>query len=247
MIFEPTLPMETPELMRASAFRRYLDDTVRDTAPASASRLSSLSPSLMQDLLRFEQDGRQTEWLEVVAASIRHGKALTVHLNCLQRALPLTLFPVERMVHCLLPVEQLLRLPLTDIEVLHVEAAQRPPPPGPGDHSMPPEERVHYSLLGPLSWELALRGARGELLPEIPPSAAYRIPPGVELKGLALEGSLAQAVQRLRRGATNLREMSGWPGFDRERAMRLLNALYLQAGLMVTRTHPAATNDGWQP
>ena len=27
--------------------------------------------------------------------------------------------------------------------------------------------------------------------------------------------------------------------------MRLLNALYLQSGLIVSRTHPAATNDGW--
>ena len=29
------------------------------------------------------------------------------------------------------------------------------------------------------------------------------------------------------------------------RAARLLNGLYLQAGLMVSRTHPAATNEGW--
>jgi hypothetical protein len=27
--------------------------------------------------------------------------------------------------------------------------------------------------------------------------------------------------------------------------MRLLNALYLQAALRVSRTHPAATNEGW--
>ncbi len=39
--------------------------------------------------------------------------------------------------------------------------------------------------------------------------------------------------------------MARWPGFDRDRAMRLLNALYLQAGLIVSRTHPAATSDSW--
>jgi hypothetical protein len=27
--------------------------------------------------------------------------------------------------------------------------------------------------------------------------------------------------------------------------MRLLNGLYLQGGLMVSRTHPAAANEGW--
>jgi hypothetical protein len=39
--------------------------------------------------------------------------------------------------------------------------------------------------------------------------------------------------------------MAQWPGFERERATRLLNGLYLQGGLMVSRTHPAATNEGW--
>jgi hypothetical protein len=52
-------------------------------------------------------------------------------------------------------------------------------------------------------------------------------------------------VARLKRDTTNLREMAQWPGFDPERAMRLLNGLYLQGGLMVSRTHPAATNEGW--
>jgi hypothetical protein len=52
-------------------------------------------------------------------------------------------------------------------------------------------------------------------------------------------------VVRLKRATTNLREIADWPGFDRARATRLLNALYLQSGLMVSRTHPAATNEGW--
>ena len=43
----------------------------------------------------------------------------------------------------------------------------------------------------------------------------------------------------------NLREICAMPGIDRHRAMRMLNALYLQAGLIVSRTHPAATNEGW--
>jgi hypothetical protein len=106
-------------------------------------------------------------------------------------------------------------------------------------------EAAHYAPLAPLLWELALRGARAELLPEIAGQAAYRISPGVNLRALDLSGSLAVAVSRLRRETTNLREIALWPGFDRERAMRLLNALYLQAGLMVSRTHPAATNEGW--
>ena len=59
-MFESTLPLGAPDLMRASAFQRYLDEMVRDGGPAPSSRLSQLTPSLLQDLRRFEQDGRQT-------------------------------------------------------------------------------------------------------------------------------------------------------------------------------------------
>jgi hypothetical protein len=37
-----------------------------------------------------------------------------------------------------------------------------------------------------------------------------------------------------------LREIAAWPGFDPDRAQRLLNGLYLQAALMISRTHPGA-------
>ncbi|MBC7938466.1 MAG: hypothetical protein H7Z19_01670, partial [Chitinophagaceae bacterium] len=62
---------------------------------------------------------------------------------------------------------------------------------------------------------------------------------------LGLSGTLAAAVTRLRRENANLRDLSNWPGFDRSRATRMLNGLYLQAALMVSRTHPAATSEGW--
>ena len=63
------------------------------------------------------------------------------------------------------------------------------------------------------------------------------------LQGFELSGTMAAAVHRMKREATNLKEMSAWAGFDRERAMRLLNGLYLQSALMATRTHPAACSD----
>jgi hypothetical protein len=90
-----------------------------------------------------------------------------------------------------------------------------------------------------------MRGTRGELLPEIVGPAAYRVAPGVDLGGLRLSGTMQVAVERLQRQTTNLRDLADWPGFDRERAMRLLNGLYLQAGLIVSRTHPDAGGDSW--
>jgi hypothetical protein len=243
-MFESTLPFGEPELMRASAFRRYLDESARSgEADSMASRLSTLSPSLMLDLMRFEQDGQQSGVVEVLAACIRHARMLLVHLQATDRVVPLTVFPVEHLVHCPMPIAQFLALPLGDLSVLHVEPALLRPP---GDRVQAMVgEPEHYSALGPVLWELALRGPRAELLPEIAGQAAYRISPSLNLRRLDLIGSMAEAVARLKRDTTNLREMALWPGFDRERAMRLLNGLYLQAGLMVSRTHPAATNDGW--
>ncbi len=243
-MFESTLPIGEPELMRASVFRRHLDDSARSgDAETMASRLSTLSPSLMLDLMRFEHDGQQGGVIEILAACIRHARKLLLHLQLQDRVVPLTVFPVEHLVHCPMPMSAFMALPLGDLSVLHVEPALLRPP-GDRVRAMVGEAQ-HYSALGPVLWELALRGARGELLPEIAGQAAYRISPGLNLRILDLSGSMAAAVARLRRDTSNLHEMAQWPGFDRERAMRLLNGLYLQAGLMVSRTHPAATNEGW--
>lgn len=243
MTFESTLPMGAAELMRASAFRRSLEEERGPDDDRITTRLSSLNPSLHQDLARFEQKGRQSELLEVMAGAVRHASAVTIHLQLHSHVLALTVFPVHRLVHCVLPMAQFLELQLTDLEVLRVEGTQA---------QMPdlqtlarPEVQPHYVPLGRLLWELALRGSRDELLPEISGNAAYRITPTLDLSALELSGTLASACDRLKRHTTSLREIAEWPGFDRARAMRMLNGLYLQAGLMVSRTHPAATNEGW--
>ena len=52
-MFQSTIPFGEPGLMRASAYRRYLDEKEAETVPAGIStRISSLSPSLRADLLR---------------------------------------------------------------------------------------------------------------------------------------------------------------------------------------------------
>jgi hypothetical protein len=242
MNFESTLPMGEAELMRASAFRRTLEEQQR-SEDRITSRLSSLDPSLHQDLARFEKKGRQSELLEVLAGAVRHSSPITVHLQLHEHVLALTVFPVHRLVHCVLPMAQFFDQQLTDLEVLRVEKALQQVP----DLQTLAKSavQVHYAPLGKLLWELSLRGSRDELLPEIAGQAAYRITPTLDLSTLDLTGSLASACDKLKRQTTSLREIAEWPGFDRARAMRMLNGLYLQAGLMVSRTHPAATNEGW--
>lgn len=241
-MFQSTLSIGSREHPRGSTLLRGLHDL---SAPTStrAEQLAALSPSLADDLKRFERDGIQTELVEVVAASLRHGCNLLVHLEYGERMLPLTLFPAQRLVHCPLPLAQLLTLRLTQLFVVGVEPATLQPPFDKA--AATPNERGFFGSLDVLSWELAMRGARAGLLPEIPAQAAYRVPPGATLEAITLTGTLASALHRMKRQATNLKGMTAWTGFDRERAMRLLNALYLRSALVATRTHPAADNDVW--
>lgn len=242
-MFPSTQPAGAPELMRISDFRRYLQQS-QDRGDRTTTRLSSLSPSLLQDLLRFEREGHGSELLEVIAAALRHGKSLLIHLGLEAHVIPLTVFPVERLAHAPVPPDAVQALRLNALEVLQVEPALLGPPGG-RERALV-DEAALYGPLGSLTWSLAMRGARDMLLPELHGSAAYRVTPGADLRGLELSGTLNAAIARLRRESTNLREMAEWPGFDRERAARLVNALYLQSALIVSRTHPAATNEGWR-
>lgn len=243
-MFEPTVPFGEPELMRASTYQLYLTELDADTSSGGvSSRISSLSPSLRADLYRFEADGGSSEVLEVFAACVRHAKRVTVHAQCGAHMLPLTVFPHERLVHCPIPLPELLGERLAGLRVLHVEHALLSPP-GEAEPVFVSEPRLYFPL-APLLWELALRGERSRLLPEIAGPAIYRVAPGLVLGALPLSRSSRAAVRRLREEASNLRDIADWPGLDREQASRLLNALYLQAGLMISRSHPAALGDGW--
>jgi len=254
-MFPTTQPMDAPDSRpsrppragRVAAGRPGWPDTRAggpDTAPA-ATALSSLTPSLLQDLQRFEQaSGTQPhELLEVLAAGVRHTQPLAVELGRQGEVLTLSVFPLDRLVHCPLPMAEFLAGDLAALRVRQVQPATLRPP---GSAEL---ARVgnpaHYYPLGPLLWAVALRGAREALLPELAGQAAYRVAPGLHLTGLDVPAAVAACITRLRRQTCNLREIADWHGIGRERACRLLNALYLQAGLIVSRSHPAATNEGW--
>ena len=243
--FDSTIPFGEPELLRASVFRDYLDqiDPVGAQAGGSLSRLSALSPSLQADLMRFEQDGSGSETIEVIAACLRHSKPVTVHLECADKVVPITVFPLERMLHCPVDVQGLLERHASHMLVMLVEPATLRLPDD--------QERLlvgdpgHYHPLNPVLWQLALRGSRRELLPEIVGPAVYRVSPAFELGALPTNGVLRSTIERLRRQTASIGEIASWPALDRERASRLLNALYLQSALMVSRSHPDAVRESW--
>ena len=227
-------------LMRISDFQRQQgegDTAAPAEASAGTTRLASLNPSLLQDLMRPERRQRPGEGLdvlEVLAAALRHGRALSVFLQLDYRVIPLQVRPRDRVYATPLPPARLLTLRLPDLRVLRVEPA--PPESDAGPDDVP----FHPAPLAPLLWELALRGMREVLLPEIAGLAAYRVVPGADLALLDLSGTMGTAIARLREQTTPLQAIARWPGFDRSRAVRMLNGLYLLAALRVTRTHPGA-------
>lgn len=246
-MFPSTLPMDAPD-SRPPAPRAG----ARPPSPWAAAlagddpvhtALSSLSPSLMQDLLRFDEHNPQRELLEVLAAGVRHTQPLAIGLAWGQQSLTLSVFPTHRLVHCPMAMDDFLAGNLEALRVRQVQPATLRPPGSPevariGNPAL-------YAPLGPLLWAVALRGSRDALLPELAGQAAYRVAPGVTLSGLDVPDAMAACIGRLRRQTSNLRELAEWHQIGLQRATRLLNALYLQSGLIVSRTHPAATNEGW--
>ena len=243
-LFDSTLPAGEPELLKASTYRHYLDRFEADVARGGAGgRLSQLSVSLQADLGRFEQHGNSSEAVEIVAACVRHSSRVTIYLQCAEHVVPLTVFPQERLVHCAMALDELIERHLPELRVMHIEPATLRPP-GDAASSLVGESRLHHPLT-PLLWALAMRGPRRELLPEIAGPAVYRVSPALDIDALPATGATRAAIARLRRQATSLGDVAAWPAFDRERAARLLNALYLQAGLIVSRSHPDAARESW--
>ena len=57
-LFDSTIPSGEPELLKTTAYQRYLEELDGDSHPDGPStRLAQLSPSLQADLGRFEQRG----------------------------------------------------------------------------------------------------------------------------------------------------------------------------------------------
>ncbi len=250
-MFPPTQPMTGPDSRPywdqplAYPPRDLVRGAPRHREPVQTA-LTSLSPSLVQDLMRFDQGDQQRELLEVLAACIRHTQPLAIDLTWGEQVVTLSVFPVARLVFCPLPMPQFLAGDLAAQQVLQVQPASLEAPDGHAPVSTSSTARHKaFSPLGPLLWAIALHGARGDLLPELAGQAAYRVAPGMGLDGLDIPGAMAACITRLRRQTCNLREISDCVGVGRERAMRLLNALYLQSALIVSRSHPAATNEGW--
>lgn len=264
-VFPSTLPQDEPDLDRVSAFADWLQAQPRHRAAANH-RPPGLSASAWQDLWCAprphgrrpppeeaaatgpapsggpdEPDGPSGRWrdvVEVLAASLRHALPLTLYLGNGTHVVPLTLYPLQRQARCPLDDRRFEALNLAALRVLHVEPALLQTPEQ--SAAAAAGNLRHCRPLAPIGWLLALHGPRREVLPELAGGRACRRVPGLSLQTPGLSGAVAVALERLGHESASLRTIASWPGMDAVRAARLVNGLYLQGALIVSRSHPAA-------
>lgn len=73
------------------------------------------------------------------------------------------------------------------------------------------------------------------VLPEITGSVRYRRAFGVSLAGLPIDAEWMPMLHRLRSVPVSLEDMLSGGSFRRDTPQRMLNAIYLQSGLMISR------------
>lgn len=220
-------------LWRISAFERAHQQGLHD-----ADRPTIVSSTLMAEIAALERRQDANDALEVLAACVHLQEPALVYLRFAELVWPLTLFPAQQLYHSPRPLTEAADAALARISAMAVEPPGVRPPGHALSHRTAGEDSYH--ALAPALWRLALYGPRGRLLNEIGGTAAYRVLRNPKLDELPLPGALGAAAERLRRESASLKQIGSWPGMSLERAARLLNALYLNANLMVSRSGAAA-------
>ncbi len=200
-------------------------------------RLTIVSSTLMAELAALEKRREADDALEVLSVCMRLREPALVYLQFAELVWPVTLFPAEGAYHAPQPLSEAPERSLARVTVMAVEP---PVARAPGPSALSPGADDGYFQLAPALWRLALFGPRAQLLGEIGGTVSYRMLRDPRADGLSLPGALGPAAERLRRQSAPLKQIASWPGMSVERAARLINALYLDANLLVSRSAPSA-------
>lgn len=202
---------------------------------------SMLGTTLAAELDDLQRRHRAGDVVDTVAACVRRRENALIVLRHGGLVWPVTVFPQRQLVHLRGALLESLADRNDDLEVIAVERPLVQPPSLAAGTLPDGHDRFHP--LGPLLWTLALHAPRPMLLPEIAGRAAYRLAPDFRAEPAMLGGALGPALRHLRRHIVPMRELARLPGMNAERAVRVLNGVYLLGGLMILRTHAAARDD----
>jgi hypothetical protein len=229
-MFSPTQPVSdgTRYLTTSpGSTQSFGDESVPASTAGPTTVHSTLSPSLREDLLRFADAGAEIELLPAIAASVRHAKSVLMGLDLQGLRIVASIHPRQQIFRAPLDLSALSPAECRALKLVHVEPQARAADEAGRDTSSGP--------LRPLLWRLAMHGPRVDLLPEVQGPVRYRLAFGAALKGLEIAPEFGAVLARLKSSPLGLDELVAGSGLGRGVLQRLLNALYLQSGLMIVR------------
>jgi hypothetical protein len=228
-------------MWRISAFERAREGA-GDSTVNGAAGTSVMPTTLFSTLRRLQADPHDNDLLSFVAACVRKRMPARLYIEHGPWLWTVSLFPEQQVYHSAQDIAAVSSLAaLSKARLMNADTPTLRPP---ALHRMAEGGAAEKFLpINTLLGALALYGPRNTLLADIGGRAAYRLAPSGAESLPEAAGALAPAIQRLRRQAAPLRDISRWPGMSTERACRLLNAMYLTGGLMVTRAHPSARQE----
>jgi hypothetical protein len=195
---------------------------------------STLSGALQADVARFLQAADATNALPVLAASLRHSRAVALHLAYGSQQIRIVTLPRMHAYASDLDLHALTESQFREFRLCRVDE---------GSQSNLDVSSYRRGMLGDLVWRMALHGPHHRLQPEIAGPLAYRSVGRARYEGSTFPG--VDGVVRLLSGApATLGDLARSSG-NAELTRRVLNALYLRSALIVTRAcAPRPRNHG---
>jgi hypothetical protein len=226
------MAQETTRWPAAQPFEETLPTLLGVAEGVKEAPRSQLGNSIWADLRRFEASPTGFDLLVVMAACMRHVHSLDIHIRMRGQLEVLSIYPQAQSFRCALDLCGLPPGEMRELGLLHVEPAATLLGP---EHSLQPSPSLRTGQLRLLLWLMALHGPRAELLPEIDEPARFRLAPGLDLLSLPLDLTLTQVLDKMHDRPLSVDELASGSELGRPGVVRLLNALYLQSGLIVTR------------
>lgn len=223
---------ETTGLPNALPFEETLPTLLGVSEGVVEAPRAQLGSSIWADLRRFEVSPTGFDLLVVMAACMRHVHSLDIHIRMRGQLEVLSVYPQAQSFRCTLDLCSLPASELAILGLVHVEPAATLLEP---EHSLQPSAALRTGQLRLLLWQMALHGPRSALLPEIDEPARFRLAPGLDLLSLPLDLALTQVLDKMHDKPLSVDELASDSALGRPGVVRLLNALYLQSGLIVTR------------
>lgn len=216
-----------------TAFEDTLPTVLGVSLGMSEAPRAQLGSSVWADLRRQELSPAGLDLLGVMAACVRHAHSMDIHFRMHGQLELLSVYPQAQSFRCELDLCALPPAEWAGLGLLHVEPTV--PVLSPDLQCVLPQRAMRTGQLRLLLWLLAMHGSRATLLPEIDEPARFRLSPALDLLSLPVDPASMAVLDKMHDRPQTPDELAQGSALGRPGVLRLLNALYLQSGLIITR------------